>query len=114
MLNKIEIVYFRADYLLHSLLFLPWMILVAFHLNRKNIKRKLYSRYLFYWFLAGISLAVLAEVIQLWLSYRSFNLMDVVFNVGGVVLGGVVTAIYWYVIRNQKSDVKAAGKKIDN
>ena len=94
MLNEIEIVYFRADYLLHTLLFLPWMIIVGLHLYRKNLKRELYFRYLFYWFLAGISLAVLAEVIQLWLAYRSFNPVDVVFNVAGVVFGGVVVVVY--------------------
>ena len=99
MLNEIEIIYFRADYLLHTLLFLPWMILVGFHLNRKNFKRELYSRYLFYWFLAGISLAVLAEVIQIWIPYRAFNPMDVVFNVAGVVAGGVGVVVYERFVR---------------
>lgn len=99
MLNEIEIVYFRADYLLHSLLFLPWMILVGFHLNRKNLKRQLRFRYFFYWFLAGISLAVFSEAIQLLLAYRSFNPMDVVFNIAGVVAGGAGWVVYEYYSR---------------
>lgn len=84
-LNQIEFGSFRADYLLHTILFLPWMILVKFH----NLKSEKPNGILVIasWFLTGIIFAVFCETIQLVVPYRSFNPMDLIFNVSGIIFG---------------------------
>jgi len=90
-LNKIEVLEIRLDYLLHALAFLPWAVIlwlvygVSFRNN--NIAKVLL------WLLAGIMFAAAAEYVQNFLPYRAFNINDVLGNITGVVLGGVV--FFW-------------------
>lgn len=88
-LNKIEILSFRADYLLHTAVLLPWMILVWLHINKEEVTGSLLKQIIL-WFIAGLLLATFSEGIQYWLPYRSFNVMDVIFNVSGVALGALI------------------------
>ncbi len=90
-LNKIEVLEIRLDYLLHALAFLPWAVIlwlvygVSFRNN--NIAKVLL------WLLAGIMFAAAAEYVQNFLPYRAFNINDLLGNITGVVLGGVV--FFW-------------------
>ena len=97
-LNEIEIGLFRLDYLLHTIVFLPWMFLPYLAKRKKirptNKKRELSSDPsilkawpLALWLLLGIIFAVAAEGIQYWLPYRGFNPMDMIFNVLGILIG---------------------------
>ena len=89
-LNELEVVIFRADYLLHTAVFLPWMILIWLYLNEKNIVGSTRLKYAILWLCTGVFLAVFAEGIQYWIPYRGFNVMDIVYNVLGVFLGCVI------------------------
>ena len=91
-LNRIEFGPFRADYLLHSVVFLPWMFFFLVGWKEQSVPL---SRWMI-WLVLGILLAVAMESLQLAISYRAFNPMDAAFNVLGVVLGGVlVVVIKW-------------------
>jgi glycopeptide antibiotics resistance protein len=82
----------RADYLLHMLLFLPWMPLVCWRLQRTAGSWRLERKRLgpggcLLWMTAGIALAFGVEGMQYFVPARSFNPMDAVFNASGVILG---------------------------
>ncbi len=83
----------RADYLLHTAIFIPWMILVRLHLNRQNSTGAIRVKKASLWFIAGLLLAVFSESIQLYLPHRSFNVMDVISNATGIVVGGLVFVV---------------------
>ncbi len=79
----------RADYLLHTLIFIPWMFLFY---TKPDSGRKIRFRWLtplpfLGWLGLGLLLAAGAEGIQYWVDYRTFNPMDAVFNMLGVVVG---------------------------
>lgn len=75
-LNNITILHFRADYLFHALLFIPW----AFF-NRSLEKR------LWFWLLLGLVFASVSEFLQFFLPYRSYNINDLLANTIGLILG---------------------------
>ena len=89
-LSDTEIAKIRADYLLHTLVFLPWMVLVWLYLNSNNIRGRERRNRTIIWICAGVFLSVFAEGIQYWLPYRGFNVIDIAFNISGVLLGGVI------------------------
>ena len=78
-LTHTSIISFRADHILHVLVFIPW----AFFCIR--LKKNLLP-----WFVWGILYAIGAESIQYLLPYRSFNISDMLSNIIGVVVGFVV------------------------
>ena len=86
---------FRADYLLHSVVFLPWMFLLL--LRHKTNKPVRFQSGLI-WMMLGLIMALVAEGIHYWLPYRSFNPMDGLFNALGVVAGAVLV-LGWQGIR---------------
>src|SRR6056297_3419002 len=72
--NSIEFGPLRADYLLHSLLFLPWMPLfnLQFHRTRPRLtKREVPRRHNLAWLLLGIFVAGGLEITQYWIPQRS-------------------------------------------
>lgn len=91
-LNKIKIgsvvFYFRLDLLLHFLVyFLICMYFLfglkqGFKLFEKNSLRK--------FILLILLLGVITEFVQLWVPERNFNVLDLVSNVAGVVMGLIV------------------------
>ncbi len=99
-LNKIYILTLRADYLLHALIFLPWMILVWLHLRQSGLADKARLKTIIFWFAAGLALAVLSEVLQLWLPHRAYNIIDLIYNLVGLMLG---TLIFFWKPRAQKN-----------
>jgi len=83
----------RADYLLHTAIFLPYMVLVWLNLNKQKVSGRVRLQKALLWFTAGVILAVCAEGLQYYLPHRSFNIMDVFANVAGVVLGAAVFVV---------------------
>ncbi len=83
----------RADYFLHTAIFLPYMVLVWLHLNKRNVTGSIRFKKALLWFTAGVVLAVCAEGLQYYLPHRSFNILDVFANVTGVVLGAAVFVV---------------------
>lgn len=84
-LNNTYIISIRLDYLLHVGIFTLWLILyrVAYFSTKTNYRRgetvKLISLFLLF--------AILSEVIQSFIPYRSFNLNDLIANFLGVIIG---------------------------
>lgn len=84
-LNKSKVLGFRSDYLSHIFLFIPWMILAKSKWKGSNWKNAFWFALVFGIFLAGIS-----EAVQLLLSDRTFNLIDLAANCMGIVIGAVI------------------------
>ncbi len=105
-LNKVTVLTFRADYLLHALVFLPWMILVWLHLNKEELTGSKRNRQMLLWFLAGLLLATFSEGIHYLLPYRSFNPMDLIYNISGVV--GGIFIFFWKPASSEEEKVVQA------
>lgn len=86
-LNDTYILRLRLDYLFHSLLFIPWVVLGAYGWEFHN--RKKTSVWLAY--LGALLFSVLCEYVQLPLPYRTFNINDLVSNMLGVTLGFLIS-----------------------
>jgi glycopeptide antibiotics resistance protein len=78
-LNEIYVLRVRADFYLHIIAFLPWAFFVEL-LKFRKLK----------WLLLGIIFAIITELIQYFLPYRSFYLFDLLSNIAGVILGYVM------------------------
>lgn len=89
-LSSMTFLFIRADYLLHMLLFVPLMVLVRLYLDQQRIVGVTRFNHVLLWVLGGSFFAGLVEVIQYLLPYRSFNPVDVIFNVLGVLLGAII------------------------
>lgn len=84
-LHKIWVLNIRLDYILHALLFMPWMVLLCW---RKQKKKS--AIFFFLAFAVGLLLAVVSEGSQYFLYYRSFDINDLLTNCVGVVIGGMI------------------------
>ena len=118
-LNTTTVGPLRADYLLHTILFLPWMPLVCRRIERTPGGWRLKGKRLtpggcLLWMTLGIGLALGVEAMQHLVAERTFNVMDGVFNGVGVVLGGVgALGSMKFEIRKKSSnskDIKASTK----
>lgn len=76
--NHTFILNLRMDYFFHGLVFFPWMGFLL--LNNKLMKPAL-------WLMIGLFFAVSTEALQLFLSYRTFNINDIVANSCGILIG---------------------------
>lgn len=82
---------FRLDYLEHFGAFL--LLSVLFVLWRRfslNIKRQ----ETLYFLLLGGSYAAITELLQLFIESRTFNPIDLLFNLGGILVGVAILKIY--------------------
>lgn len=84
-LDDYDIGELRLDYLLHTLIFLPWMVLVR--LQTINESQDLHIRKIVLWLTAGLVFAAFCESIQILIPFRSFNPLDLIFNLSGILLG---------------------------
>ena len=84
-LNHTFIVKIRLDYLFHSLVFIPWMLIISFAFSYGNRSKKI--SYIPIWLFYGLLAAFITEGIQYFLPYRSFNINDLLANLIGVILG---------------------------
>jgi VanZ family protein len=85
-LNKILIFTIRLDYLLHLLLFVPWMVLARWRWVNAEKEQALF--YLAAG--AGLFLAALSEIIQHFMPIRSFSLIDLAADSLGIFLGALL------------------------
>ena len=80
--NNTFIVGFRLDYIIHCLIYPPWLF-VGEIIFRKNFKPLL-------WLIAGVFLVVLLELIQFIIPYRSFNINDLIAGVISVAVSYLI------------------------
>jgi VanZ family protein len=79
-LNNSYVVNIRLDHFLHGIIFFPWVLLAKWSYPARN------TILVF----AGLIAAVLLECVQFFLSYRTFNINDMIYNVTGVLIGSIV------------------------
>ena len=84
-LNHIYLIHIRLDYLGHAALFLPWVPLMTWIIN--SVAKRSCFLFLAITVLSGLIFGALTEGIQYFLSYRSFNINDLIANLLGVILG---------------------------
>jgi glycopeptide antibiotics resistance protein len=82
-MNDTYVVQLRLDYLLHGLLFLP----VPFFLSHIARGARFYGHKLLMTFFLSLLFAILCELIQEPIPWRTFNINDLLANVAGVVAG---------------------------
>ena len=82
-LNDIYVFHLRLDFLLHSILFIPWVFLYAMSFRPAGLSEKLLM------IAAGLLMAFSTEGVQYFLSYRSYNINDLLSNFLGVLLGAI-------------------------
>ena len=88
--NQLYIEDVSADNLKHMMIFIPWMVLVWLYLNKQRLTGNVRFKKAILWLSAGLLLALTSEGVQLFLPHRSFNVMDILSNVSGVVLGALI------------------------
>lgn len=77
----------RFDYFLHSLLLIPWMLLRM--LYKSSGKQEI-----IFWVITGLLIAILIEIVQYFLPYRTYNVIDLMANIFGVFIGGFLWLIF--------------------
>lgn len=90
-LNKSKTFGLRTDYLLHVLLFIPWMVLVQWRWGKDGKRIK------WFWISlgAGLIIAGVSALVQLLLPYRTFNIFDFMANSLGIVIGALISGWGW-------------------
>lgn len=83
-LNETYILEFRADYLIHAGLFLFLMFLIS-RAYQVSYRTKFIPT--LRWTAIALFIAIVSEGVQYFLTYRAFNINDLVANILGVVLG---------------------------
>ena len=83
-LNKKYVYGLRLDYLIHAVIFIPWMTLA--NLSWDGGRKKL----LWTAFGVGFCLAFISEIVQIYIPCKVFNPMDMLANVVGVMIGVVI------------------------
>ncbi len=81
-INEMYIWEFRADYITHGLIFLPWSLFQFLFFKKEKIA----------WFITGAIFSFAIEFVQYFLPYRSFNVFDMLFNFTGLVMGYLIFA----------------------
>ena len=90
-LNDVTILSFRGDYFFHALLFLPWPLFQIIAKDQLGV-----------WIIIGFVFAVGSELIQLILTYRAFNINDLIANSIGIVSGFILYLVFkGFKIRNK-------------
>ncbi len=83
----------RLDYFLHSFLLAPWMPLRMLY-GKTNPRKALF------WLILGLPLACLTEVVQYFLPYRTYNIIDLMANILGLLIGLAAWPILQAMTRN--------------
>lgn len=84
LINNTFVIGFRGDYILHTLIYLPWMFVGRLLLDYKL------NTYL--WLVLGLIMIFGLEYIQILLPYRGFNINDIIAGAIGVILSFVISA----------------------
>jgi VanZ family protein len=83
-LVDVFVVNIRLDYLLHAILFLPWVFLYLINFRVAALFDK------FIMVGAGLLMAFATEGVQYFLTYRSYNINDLLANWLGVLSGSFI------------------------
>jgi glycopeptide antibiotics resistance protein len=86
-MNNLFVVRIRLDYLLHFIVFLPWVFLLR-KISKENFRTAPVKTLGL--ILLGLLFATSTELVQYFLAYRAFNINDLIANSLGVLLGAVV------------------------
>jgi len=78
-INRITVFSLRADYLVHMVLFVPWALLGLATKKQEPL-----------WLGMGVLMAAGSESLQYLLTYRAYNVNDLLANMIGVAAGYVV------------------------
>ena len=97
-LNDTHIVKIRLDYLLHTLIFLPFLPLAMCSMSVSSEISKQFI-YILSLLLIGIIFAIITEIIQFYLPFRTFNVNDLIANILGVILGSSLFLLIKHKIR---------------
>jgi glycopeptide antibiotics resistance protein len=83
-MNKVYVLSFRLDHLLHVVAFVPLYPLGAWLFQPVSWKDRVY---LLFW---GLLIAFAAEFVQYFIAFRAYNPADLISNLAGVVVGAIV------------------------
>ena len=83
-LTDVFVVHIRLDHLLHATAFIPWAFLYRVTFRPVKWEEKLML------VVYGLLMALAMEGVQYFLTYRSYNINDMISNWMGVVLGMIV------------------------
>ena len=78
-MENITVLDVRGDYLVHFLVFIPWGFFGLV------LRRRMWT-----WFLSGLLFATSMELLQYFISWRGFNINDLVGNNIGIILGMIL------------------------
>jgi VanZ family protein len=87
-LNHVHIIRIRLDYLIHSVLFIPWVFLYI------HAFRPVKWQGILLMICLGLLAAFTAEWVQYFLTYRTYNINDLLSNFLGVLLGAIILFRY--------------------
>lgn len=87
-LNHVYIIRIRLDYLIHSVLFIPWVFLYI------HAFRPVKWHQILLMICLGLLAAFTAEWVQYFLTYRTYNINDLLSNFLGVLLGAIILFRY--------------------
>lgn len=94
-LNKItiglDVFRIRLDFLLHFIVY--FLICLYYLAGWKNGVSLFAANSLFKFILLVLFLAIVTELVQLWVPERAFNVFDLVSNIGGVIVGLVIVRL---------------------
>ena len=93
-INHTYVVSIRLDYLIHCIIYLPWMYLLS-KLTGINISHR-FLRTLIIIFTAFM-FSIINEVVQYYLPYRAFNINDLLANMLGIAMG----FLFFFLVPNQ-------------
>ena len=91
----------RLDYIEHLIVFFILSLLFVFW---KRGKIKLFNRLILFYIFISLFFSILMEVVQLYIPNRTFNVIDMIFNSSGIILGLFLSWVFL------KSDVKPSYK----
>ena len=100
-LNNTYIVNIRLDYFLHTLVFLPFLLLATFSFSGNSQRKRTINKILSL-IILGLIFAIITEGIQFYLPYRTFNINDLIANTLGVILGFPIIFLIKIQIRTNK------------
>lgn len=86
-LNRIRVLTLRCDYLLHALMFIPWMILAGWRWSGGSNRRAAFWLPL----AAGILTTGFLEGLQLAIPYRATSNNDLLANLVGLAIGAGIS-----------------------
>jgi hypothetical protein len=81
----------RLDHLLHTLAFFVFSL---YFLTGSLLELKLFDSFGYnFFFIIIVTTGFIAEIIQIWVPYRSFSLLDMLSNITGIGLGYLITIL---------------------